>query len=297
MTTAVGDHPLGPLRPPGDTTGLFGVFRRRYLLKLLVQKELRVRYQASLLGLAWSYMKPLVRFSMYYFVIGLLLGLRDSVPLFALHSVTAMIMTSFFTETLNAGTKSVVKNKSLVRKMNVPREMFPVASTAVTTYHMIPQFTIVIAACLLVGWSPDRTAFIAGALGISIMLTISLAVALAFSALNVTFRDIGNFVETIGMMVMWSAPQLYPWDFVVRIIGGTWLEQVYLANPVAMATLLNQRAFWTPAIPPGEATEIMPLMPEHLLTRGFIMLGCCLLLVGVAQLIFSRLEGNFAERL
>jgi ABC-2 type transport system permease protein len=77
--------PLPPLRPPGDTSGLFGVLRRRYLLKLLVQKELRVRYQASLLGLGWSYIKPLIRFSMYYFVIGILLELRDNIPLFALH--------------------------------------------------------------------------------------------------------------------------------------------------------------------------------------------------------------------
>jgi len=51
MTAALREeHPQGPMRPPGDTTGLFGVFRRRYLLRLLVRKELRVRYQASLLG-------------------------------------------------------------------------------------------------------------------------------------------------------------------------------------------------------------------------------------------------------
>ncbi len=285
--------PLGPLRPPGDTTGLFGVLRRRYLLKLLVQKELRVRYQASLLGLGWSYMKPLIRFSMYFFVIGVLLGLRDSTPLFALHIFAAMIMVSFFTETLNAGTKSVVKNKSLVRKMNVPREMFPVASVTVTTYHMGPQYAILVIACLLLGWSPDPAAFVAAALGIAIMLTVSLAVSLAFSALNVSFRDIGNFVETIGMMVLWSAPQLYPWEFVERVLGGTVWEQVYLANPVAVATLLNQRAFWIPAID----EDTTGFMPEHLLLRGSIMLVVCVLLVGVAQLIFSKLESSFAEKL
>ena len=233
VASAVDEPDLGPLRPPGDTTGLFGVLRRRYLLKLLVQKELKVRYQGSLLGLAWSYVKPLVRFSMYFFVIGVLLGLRDSIPLFALHIFSAMIMVTFFTETLNAGTKSVLKNKSLVRKMNVPREMFPVASVLVTTYHAGPQYVILIVACLFLGWSPDPTAFVAAVLGIAIMFTISLAVALAFSALNVSFRDFGNFVETIGMMVLWSAPQLYPWEFVADTLGPVG-EQIYLANPVAI---------------------------------------------------------------
>ncbi|MBA2739910.1 MAG: ABC transporter permease [Nocardioidaceae bacterium] len=295
MSTGVEDHPLGPLRPPGDTTGLFGVLRRRYLLKLLVQKELRVRYQASLLGLGWSYVKPLIRFLMYFLVIGVLLGLRDNVPLFALHIFTAMIMVSFFTETLNAGTKSVIKNKSLVRKMNVPREMFPVASTAVTAYHMGPQYVVLLIACIVLGWSPDPTAFAAALLGIAIMLTTSLAVALAFSALNVAFRDIGNFVETISMVVMWSVPQIYSWDFVVDKIGGSWLEQVYLANPVAVATLLNQRAFWIPSL--GPEVDTTGFMPEHLLLRGTVMLACCLALVWVAQRIFSSLEANFAEQL
>lgn len=292
--TAVGpSQPIGPLRPPGDTTGLFGVFRRRYLLKLLVQKELRVRYQASLLGLGWSYMKPLIRFSMYFFVIGIVLDLRDDIPLFALHIFTAMIMVQFFTETLNAGTKSVVKNKSLVRKMNVPREMFPVASVMVTTYHMVPQYAVLVVACLFVGWSPDPTAVVAAVLGIAIMVTISLAVALTFSALNVSFRDIGNFVETISMMVLWSAPQLYPWEFVENLLGGTVWEQVYLANPVAIAVLLNQRAFWIPSI----EEDTTGFMPDDLMLRGSIMLVCCIALVGVAQLIFSRLESSFAEKL
>lgn len=294
--TAVADRradgpDLGPLRPPGDTTGLFGVFRRRYLLRLLVQKELRIRYQASLLGLAWSYVKPLVRFTMYFFVLGVLLDLRGEIPLFALHIFTAMIMVQFFTETLNAGTKSVVKNKSLVRKMNVPREMFPVASLLVTGYHAVPQYVVLVVACLFLGWSPDPTAFAAAALGIALMLTISLAVSLAFSALNVSFRDFGNFVETIGMMVMWSAPMLYPWEFVTETLGPVG-EQLYLLNPVAVAALLNQRAFWTPSVE-GEKTYL----PDDLLLHGLALLAVSVVLVGVAQWIFARHERAFAEKL
>jgi ABC-2 type transport system permease protein len=176
--------------------------------------------------------------------------------------------------------------------MNVPREMFPVASVMVTTYHAFPQYVILVIACLLLGWSPDPTDLVAGALGVAIILTISLAVALAFSALNVSFRDFGNFVETVGMMVMWSAPMLYPWEFVAEQLGPIG-EQVYLANPVAMAALLNQQAFWVPALDSGDEYT----MPDHLLLHGGIMLVCCLGLVGVAQLVFARLEHGFAEKM
>src|SRR3982750_802652 len=90
-----------PSRGAGSSTlfaggGLFGVFRRRYLLKLLVQKEVRSRYQGSILGLLWSYIQPLVRFCMYFFVIGLVLGLHKDVPNFAIHMFAAIVGVRFF---------------------------------------------------------------------------------------------------------------------------------------------------------------------------------------------------------
>lgn len=289
------EHPHGPLKPPGDTTGLFGVFRRRYLLGLLVRKELRVRYQASVLGLAWSYLKPLIRFLTYVLVIGYVLGLRDTIPHFPFHIFSAMMIVGFFQETLGAGTKSVVKNKSLVRKMNVPREMFPVASLLVTAYHMFPQYVILLIACLLIGWSPSLTALAAGALGFAIVVTFSLAVSLAFSALNVLFRDVQNFVETIQHLVLWSAPMIYPFAMIAELTDGNWIEQLYLANPIAEAAMLSQRCFWVPTLSDQDRAGVV--LADHLMVRGVIMLGVCLILVWLAQRLFTRLEGKFAEQM
>jgi ABC-2 type transport system permease protein len=110
-----------PLAPPFAGGGLLDVFRRRYLLKLIVQKEIQARYQGSVLGLMWSYVQPLVRFCMYFFVIGLVLGLHKSVPNFAVHMFAAIVGISFFTETFSSGTRSIVRNKTIVRKMAMPR--------------------------------------------------------------------------------------------------------------------------------------------------------------------------------
>ena len=122
-------------------------------------------------------------------------------------------MVTSFNETLTSGTKSVMKNKSLVRKMNVPREMFPVASVLVTGYHAFPQYVVMLGACFLVGWSPDASrTWPAGVLAYRILVAFSVAIALAFSALCVYFRDFGNFVDTINIMVRWSVPMIYPVD-------------------------------------------------------------------------------------
>jgi len=290
------DQPLPPLVNPGRIGGLADVLRRRYLLKLLVRKELKVRYQGSVVGVAWSYVKPAVRFAMYYWVIGLLL--TRSMENRALHIFSGMIMVSFFTNALSAGTKSVVKNKSLVRKINLPREMFPVASILVSAYHMIPMYVIMLLACLLVGWSPDGGALAAGVLGLAVVLVWGLGIALLLSALNVFFRDMQNIVDVIQTVVTWTVPMIYPFVIVAEKLEESQqvLYQLYLASPLCIAVLLNNRAFWIPASDnPKQAADVE--LPPTLWERGIVALLVGLLFVWVAQAVFSRLEGRFAEKL
>jgi ABC-2 type transport system permease protein len=289
-------HPLGPLTAPGRVGGLIDVFRRRYLLKLLVRKELRVRYQGSPLGLAWSYIKPLVRFVMYAFVIGLLISHKtENRPL---HIFSGLIMVSFFTDALSAGSKSVVKNKALVRKINLPREMFPVASIMVSIYHMLPMYVIMFLGCALAGWQPDPMAVVAALMAFVLVVTWGLGTALLLSAWNVYFRDVSNVVDVIQTIVTWTVPMIYPFILVKEKLDGTheWLYQLYLSSPLCNAVLLNNRAFWTPASDTPKLTAAEEL-PSHLFERGLIFIALGLVFVWIAQVVFSRLEGRFAEKI
>jgi len=147
-----------PLTSPFSSGGLVDVFRRRYLLRLLVQKEVQARYQGSVQGVLWSYIQPLVRFCMYFFVIGLVLGLHKNVPNFAIHMFAALLCVHFFTETFASGTRSIVQNKAIVRKMAMPREMFPVSSVIVSAVNSFPWLLILFVGALAVGWDPDPMA-------------------------------------------------------------------------------------------------------------------------------------------
>ena len=300
MTTHVVDPsrvPDAPLVPPGRAGGLLDVFRRRYLLRLLVKKELAARYQGSFLGLVWSYVQPAVRFAMYYFVIGLVLGLHKNVDNFGVHIFAAMVFVHYFTETFSSGTRSIIKNKALVRKMSLPREMFPMAAMLVSAYHTLPQGLILIAGCLYSGWTPDTVGLLAGLLGFSIFGVLGVALALLFSAANVFFRDFQNIVSTLLIFTHWAVPMIYPYSKLSdSSLGGTWVETVYLANPIATATLLMQRCFW--AFSTSEpAKTIATEFPDHMFTRGLILLAVCMVVLAIAQLVFSRLERRFAEML
>jgi ABC-2 type transport system permease protein len=289
-------NPLGPLTAPGRVGGLMDVLRRRYLLKLLVRKELRVRYQGSPLGLAWSYIKPAVRFAMYFWIIGLLITHKTEDR--ALHIFSGMIMVSFFTDALTSGSKSVVKNKALVRKINLPREMFPVASIMVSVYHMIPMYVIALLGCLLSGWQPDGLAFLAALMAFTLVVVWGLGTALLLSAWNVYFRDVSNIVDVIQTIITWTVPMIYPFFLVKEQLQGTheFVYNLYLSSPLCNAVLLNNRAFWTPSsdTPKLAASE---QLPAHLFERGAVFIVLGLIFVWIAQLVFSRLEGRFAEKM
>ncbi|HEY7043773.1 MAG TPA: ABC transporter permease [Nocardioidaceae bacterium] len=293
---AAGDGPLLPLVNPGRVGGLRDVFRRRYLLKLLVRKELKVRYAGSSVGLAWSYVKPAVRFAMYYWVIGLLLGNRLENR--ALHIFAGMVLVSFTTATLNAGCKSVVKNGSLIKKINMPREMFPVASVLVSGYYMIPMYVILLLGCMIAGWHPDLGALLAAVMALALVLIWGLGIALFLSAWNVFFRDTANVVDVLQTLVTWTVPMIYPFAIVMDKLQGRHelIYQLYLANPLCVGVLLNNRAFWIPASDDPAALAAMDL-PEHLYERGAIAILAGLVFVWVGQTVFSRFETKFAEKL
>jgi ABC-2 type transport system permease protein len=303
--------PLTPdaeLVAPGATQGLLDVFRRRYLLKLLVQKEIQARYQGSLLGLLWSYVQPLVRFCMYFFVIGLVLGLHRNVPNFAIHMFAALVAVHFFTETFSSGTRSIVRNKALVRKMAMPREMFPVSSCIVSAINSFPQLLILFIACAAVGWHPDLVAIVAGVLGIAIVVVLGVALALLFSAMNVFFRDFQNIVSTLQLFTHWIVPMIYPFErLATSSLADGPLLNLYLCNPLSIAVMLVQRCFWIPtslgqgtkdAHIPADASDVgFPIIPDHLILLGVVMLVASLVVLLLCQLGFRRLETKFAERL
>ncbi len=310
------DAPLEPeLISPFESAGLIEVFKKRYLLKLLVQKEIQARYQGSLLGVLWSYLPSLVRFCMYFFVIGLIFGLHKTVPNFAIHMFAALTAVHFFTETFSSGTRSIVRNKAIVRKMAMPREMFPVASVIVSAIDSFPQLLILFVGAVSVGWHPDPGGLAAFLLGFAVITVLGTALALLFSAMNVFFKDFQQIVSTFMMFTHWIVPMIYPFERIATSsLAGTWVYTLYLSNPLTVGVLLFQRAFWVPTFPdcgtpaaasapnmcaPGGDVSAVgyPVLPHHLFALGWLMLAVSLVILVLCQRAFSRLEGKFAERL
>jgi len=216
------------------------------------------------------------------------------VPYFGIHMFAGLPFVHYFTETFTAGTRSIVRNRTILQKMAMPREMFPVASMLVSAFHILPQLVILTTACLVVGWTPDPAGIVAGFLGFAVIALFGTALALLFSAANVFFRDFANVVSTLTIFVTWSVPMIYPYSIVEERFGR--LAELYLLNPLAEVVLLVQRCFWTGSTPDPRET-VRENIPDNLFAVGFAHLGVSLVLLVVAQLVFTRLENKFAERL
>jgi ABC-2 type transport system permease protein len=292
---------LGPLTVPGHGRGLVDVFQRQFLLRLIVRKELRVRYRGSVLGMAWSYVKPAIQFVVYFVALGIFLGLRDSIPNYPIYLFSGIIAMNYFGEAFGNGTRCIVWNAPLVNKIYLPREVFPVASLWVSAVHFLPQLVVMLIAALVTGWRPNAAELAAGVLGFVIVTLLALGLGLVFGAVNVYFRDAENFVDLIVMVATWASPVLYTWGRVAHVAPG-WVLTIYQLNPLTSAVELFHYAFWyasagRPAtLPQGNGVEYLTV-PEHMWALGAGALMISLFFVAFGQWAFHRLEGRFAQEL
>ncbi|PZR54340.1 ABC transporter permease [Xylanimonas oleitrophica] len=286
-----------PLTTPGQGRGLLDVLDRRYLLRLIVRKELRVRYRGSVLGMAWTYVKPAIQFGVYFLALGVFLGQREAVPDYAVYLFSGIIVMNFFGEGFGNATRSILWNAPLVNKIYLPRELFPVASLWVSAVHFFPQFLVLLVAAVVAGWRPTPAELAAGVVGFVIVALLALGLGLLFGAVNVFYRDAENFVDLIVMVATWGSPVLYTWNLVHAALPE-WLWRIYQANPLTAAVELFHYAFWyggtgrPQSLPAGGA----PLPPD-LWTWAGIALVVSLVVVTVGQIVFRRLEGRFAQEL
>lgn len=284
------------LRSPGRSAGLVEVFRWRFLLKLLVNKELRVRYRGSVLGMVWSYVKPGVQLAVYWVAMGHFIGVGRGIPNYVIYLFSGMVMINFFNEIVINATRSIIFNAPLVGKIYMPRELFPVSSVWVALVHLVPQLVVLLVACLLLGWrpGPENIAALLGA--ILLVGLFGLGVGLVFATFNVFYRDAENLIELMNMIAIWLSPVFYTWTMVRNVLPD-WAFLIYQWNPLTTAVELSHLGFWAPTGAASVADVTVTSLPPDWVPSvvGASVIAIVLVLVG--QLVFRRWQGHFGEEI
>jgi ABC-2 type transport system permease protein len=290
VTQSTSSPELDGFVKPGQGSGLVDVFRRRYLLTLLVRKEVQVRYRGSVLGWLWSYVKPVTQFLVFFVALGVFLQLNGTIPNYPVYLFSGLILVNLFSEAFSNGTRSLVDNAALIKKIYLPRELFPVSSTLVALVNFLPQVLVLGVVCLFVGWRPNFLQVVGILLGLSIIVVLAMGLSLLFGSVNVSFRDAENFVELIVLVATWASPVLYQVSVVARVLPE-WLMVIYQLNPLTAAVQLMHAGFWLPT------TDGAGELPDGLLTYGLFALLLSLAILAIGQFVFRKLERRFAQDL
>jgi len=294
---------LLPMQHVGQKTGFFSgtgksiaeIWAHRELLWLLVRREIRARYKDSSLGIVWSLVRPLVQLLIYYFAIGQILGAARAVPDFAIFVFIGLTTWGLFAESVSSMTTSLVSNSGLVKKVYLPREIFPLSSVGGAIFNFAVQAVVLLVAITFLASFPGDGRLWYAPVAVITLIVFSTAVGLVLSAINVDPPDTENLVEIALVVLFWASPIVYSFTFVNNALHGNWLEQIYLANPVTICIIAMQKALWAAGT---DATgAFAQAWPDHLELRLAITLVVSIVLVWLAQRIFSRLQGNFAQEL
>ena len=236
------------------TSGVVAVWSHRGTLRLLVRRDLAVKYQQSMLGYLWSLIEPLGMGAIYFFIFGLLyrsatnrhLGeAADSYPLFLITGIFAWMWTN---SAISEATNALTGQARLITTMNLPREVFPIGRVAGRFAEYLAGLPILIAVAVVYA-SLDRidlgVTLLALPLAVLIQATLLIGIALLLSSLNVLLRDIERFMRLATRVLFYATPIIYPLALVRESALPGWLKVAYEVNPLVGIFQLHH-AIWYP---------------------------------------------------
>ena len=262
------------------TSGVGAVWSQRTALRLLVRRDLAVKYQQSVLGYLWSLIEPLGIGAIYFFVFGVLystgnhLGAgRGTYPLFL---ITGIFAWQWAGSAIGDATTALTGQARLITTMNLPREIFPFGRVIGRFAEYLAGLPILVVLAIAFHQLTFGPHLLALPLAIALQFILLGGIALLLSSLNVLLQDIDRFMRLVTRVLFYATPIIYPLSLVRASDLPGWLKSAYELNPF-VGILQLHRAVWYPGEFPG----------PWLLTVS--VLGSVLAIV-VGWWVFRRLE-------
>jgi lipopolysaccharide transport system permease protein len=202
------------------------VWRYRELFWFLVWKDILVRYKQTVIGIAWSVIRPFVTMVVFTVVFGLLAKLpSDGVP-YPLLVFTAMLPWNFFANALSESSGSLIGNANLLTKVYFPRIIIPCSSIIAGLIDFAISLVILAGVMLWYGYIPDWRIVTLPLFLLLAFLSVAGA-GLWFSALNVKYRDFRYVVPFALQFGLYVSPV----GFSSTIVPEKW-RLLYSLNPM-----------------------------------------------------------------
>lgn len=202
------------------------IWEYRELVAIFVWRDLKVRYRQTVIGVLWAIFQPFLTMVIFSVFFGRLAGIpSDSVP-YPIFSYTALVPWTFFANSINQASNSLVNNADMIKKIYFPRLAMPLAAVLAGLVDFLLAFIILIGMMLVYGFAPTIN-IVWFPFFILIAMMTALGVSLWLSAMNVLFRDVRYMVPFITQAWLFATPVAYP----SSLLAEPW-RTLYGLNPM-----------------------------------------------------------------
>ena len=263
----------------------------QYLLRNLVVRDLKARYQSSVLGILWSILNPLFLMLVFTVVFSVMGG--NQIRQYPVFVLVGLIPWNFFSGALTSGTTSITGNSALVKKVYFPRELLPTSALLSNLVNFLFAFAVLV--ILLYAFGIGLTIH---ALWVPVLLLtqliFTLGLCLLLGSLTVFYRDVLMILEVVVLAWFFVTPVFYSLEMFgdsVTLLGLTFnpAQVMRWVNPMASIIDGYRTVLW------GTYGSGGPVgMNAAYLLRTFVT-SVIVLIVGYA--VFVRLNPLFGEKL
>jgi lipopolysaccharide transport system permease protein len=202
------------------------IWEYRELVTIFVWRDLKVRYRQTVIGVLWAIFQPLLTMVIFSVFFGRLAGIpSDDIP-YPIFSYAALVPWTFFANSINLASNSLVNNADMIKKIYFPRITMPLASVLAGLVDFILAFIILLGMMLVYGYVPTLN-ILWFPLFILLAMITALGVSLWLSAMNVQFRDVRYMIPFIIQAWLFATPVAYP----SSLLKEPWLT-LYGLNPM-----------------------------------------------------------------
>lgn len=254
---------------------LSSIYHSRSIIFALVSKNLKGRYRNSLLGILWQFLTPAVSVLLFYI---LFTSLRqNSMENYWIYLCAGMFPFSFLNGMIVGGGSCIISNASIVKKMNIPREILVISFALSSFITFVISYTIVIIVIALSGNLNSFVCILCILPLIAATLLFGIGIVLILSAVCVYIRDLMYTITAFARVLFWMTPVFYTVDSLTGI-----LSKVIWCNPLTIYITSYQNCLYYSTLPTVE--------------NMFICCSLAIITVVIGLGIFSKLKHGFAER-
>lgn len=243
------------------------------LLNELIRRDLKVKYRRSFLGYVWSLLNPLLMMAVLTFVFSNMF--RFDVPNYPLYLICGQTLWTFFNESTNMSMYSILQNGSLLKKVYIPKFIFPlsrVLSSFVTMSFSLAAILIV----MLFTKAEFSATILLFPVPLILLLMFCIGIGMILSALSVYFRDITHLYSVITLAWMYLTPIFYPVSILPEEIAAVITRNpmyYYLTffRELVLYGSIPEAGIWNFCIISSAAAICIGLAVFHRLSKKFIL--------------------------